>query len=808
MGFREFIEHSAPLWISCPIAGRDPTAIAVKERAANWFAETFVKYVLHYATERFPSSIWQRLVENDDLLRKGYRLIKAQWADRQGRWEVGDDIYWNPETKHIVPVGKPQAAAATSAPVPSAKPSAKQWTLAKVQNVEGLEPNSPVVLSRRADGNWDFLVPTGQSGVIPGGEVVQRVQSVKDDETGKPISSTDPQQLFAIAGVEQPDPPQAKGTDPRGPGKGRPSAEDVRLPAEHMTEFNQKIEDRFVGEADSFTINALAGTGKTTMLKHLSSFIKPGERWLYLVFNKKNQVEASNEFPRGVDVATTHSYLGKVLGKAGRDVGGGTDLPPAEEKGERIYKIANQLIPKDDPHPFPKRLRWNALTRIGKIAKLAKAYAVDPRSPNIQEELSNVVSKYAIDMDLSTERYPQDRDYTPEILQKTAELLQVSLPRQLPKEYGRSLSNVRDQDDTLWYAAINADGIRWNANPKYDVVLMDEIQDFNRCQLVMAQKLREAGARVIGVGDPNQAMYLFRGADAEAFNDFQQIVGGGKESESLPINFRSGGVILDFVRNNTHVSDIQTAPHMEGKGEVNTDMEYQEHLNGIQEEFHGNRGQLSQDTAMIARTNAPLVATALQLLKRNVNFQIIGRDLSKELKDHIMRVTWRKPADYHVGNFADELSDYLENLKDEWEGNVSKAAELNDMEKTTEALIGVLGHLAQTNYRESERGRPLQNAKDFIGYIEEKLGGLDPQSAKDARKLKMKDPRSYVSLSTAHKAKGLEYGKAIILNPDEFDPQREQIKTPEEAQQEKHAWYVALTRAKMSLNIISDEVGA
>jgi ABC-type cobalamin/Fe3+-siderophores transport system ATPase subunit len=57
----------------------------------------------------------------------------------------------------------------------------------------------------------------------------------------------------------------------------------------------------------------LAGTGKTTVLRHIASFKKPGEKWIYLVFNKRNQLEAKESFPKDIESMTSHGFLKDVL---------------------------------------------------------------------------------------------------------------------------------------------------------------------------------------------------------------------------------------------------------------------------------------------------------------------------------------------------------------------------------------------------------------------------------------------------------------------------------------------------------------
>ena len=59
-------------------------------------------------------------------------------------------------------------------------------------------------------------------------------------------------------------------------------------------------------------MEAKAGTGKTTTLKKLANMV-PDKSILYLVYNKKNEREAKEEFPDNTDVMTTNAFCGKII---------------------------------------------------------------------------------------------------------------------------------------------------------------------------------------------------------------------------------------------------------------------------------------------------------------------------------------------------------------------------------------------------------------------------------------------------------------------------------------------------------------
>ena len=167
-------------------------------------------------------------------------------------------------------------------------------------------------------GGWAFRIldndPTkAKSGVITKEEAAGGLIAAYRDDANTPLKSTNPnnptlEDLRKQLRLDLPQEPQEepqkepeKQSEPAAEGtNGRPSPESCRFPPEFMNEYTQKIQDRFLNTNKGMCLSALAGTGKTSNLKHLASFIKPGEKWLYLVFNKKNQVESVNEFPNGV----------------------------------------------------------------------------------------------------------------------------------------------------------------------------------------------------------------------------------------------------------------------------------------------------------------------------------------------------------------------------------------------------------------------------------------------------------------------------------------------------------------------------
>lgn len=584
------------------------------------------------------------------------------------------------------------------------------------------------------------------------------------------------------------------------------SPEKYKIPADKMSPEQRKIEEEFNSSDKNLVINALAGTGKTTMLKHLAANKKPGEKWLYLVFNKKNERDAVKSFPKdGIEVATTHSFLGRVLSensKQGRIPE--TALDDAKLGDLMHDKTDHWWNRRCDEYDIPYSVRWPIKTRAKRLAELGKSFAYHPISGE-KNALKNLIKKYSIDASLDELKdtiNPKDkRDYTEEIVELAHEALHQSMPHNAANP---ALHRSRDHDDTLWYAATHADKLAW---PQYSVVLADEVQDFNNCQKIMLKKLHEAGARIIAVGDPNQAIYMFRGADNNAFKDLESMLGAtakGVETLDLPTNYRCGKKIIDYANGTTKVKNLKAG--MGHEGEVTDDKKYSEVMDDLNNEWHQNGNKLLHQTAFICRTNRPLIHAALSLMRSNMNFTIIGKNFADDLVEHVREITGKgiRRRIIPINNLEMTLQSHLDEKERQWRQDARKQGDLKELKETTEALSEVLGYLGEQNFHDESVKMDVRNSDDFIQYLKKRFSGLDADRDADAaEELEKKDPKSHVILTTAHRSKGAEFDRVYILRNDLFP--HTSAKTADEKEQEENCRYVSYTRARNQLHILNDK---
>lgn len=666
------------------------------------------------------------------------------------------------------------------------------WILAKALNLYALAPNDPVVVtvlppkSQEEGKRYLWMDEEGNQGEVPENEAKMTFATVKQPD-GKLYQGADDKKLFEIFYQLF---PKDKNFQP--------------------SKYQQDILNTFSSTKNNMMIDALAGSGKTTSLKQIAKMMKPGEKWLYLVFNRRNMIEASQgakKFPEGVTVLTSHSFLGSVLQKASSN----NILPDTklwEDKGdeetgraknsERIDHIIDSVMEVDQT--FPYTVKWPASKCIAEIVKKCKAEGINPTVPNIAEQVAATIKKYYIDTDLSTENFNTDRDWTPQLIQKSVEVLHMSMPGAIDDPH---LETMRDHDDTLWYAALNADRIPW---PKYDVVLVDEVQDFNRCQIIMLTQLKKRGARMIAVGDVNQALYMFRGADPNSFQEIKNLMteGGMGSEHSLPTNYRSGTDIIKYVNEHTHVKNLQAG--RQHRGLVTENTPYEHAMSGIENEWAANGRKLRMPTTVLSYANRPLAETAMSLIQKDIDFELLGTEVGKELKNHVKLVAppkGKRQKIVPIGQLATYLTSWATDLESRWRGKISKTKRLQEIKDRTEALTAIITHLAKNNYFDPRLRMQVTNSVDFMDYIGRRFKGVNTENAAEMAKLAQRDPRTYVMLSTSHKSKGSEFDRVYIAEPGSFSPKEKD--TPLSIAQKRNAWYVALTRAMKELHVLEDK---
>ena len=349
-------------------------------------------------------------------------------------------------------------------------------------------------------------------------------------------------------------PPVKAGSRNLPPSKARPGdpMDKFRIPANKISVPQKRVETLFLTGQTNLLLVSRAGGGKTTLLKHLASHRKDGQRACYLAFNSKNAAEGRKKLPREVPSQTTHSFLKRVLKEA-------QVAMPEDVSDKKNWTVMEEVYPSMN-NKDRKRIRKAVFKLIG----LAKNFAC---LPGDRAAIKAVMDQYTFEL--------QNEQEVQTVIEIVDDVLKLSVP-------GGKFGVLMDFDDMIWWPVVLDLML-----PRLDFVLLDEVQDFNACQLWMVRKLMERGCRAVAVGDPFQAVYRFRGADADAFDklrDMMRADARGVEEVLLPVNYRSGKAIIAYVRENTVVKDIEAAPDAI-EGLVRHDMSYDQIIDFLATEY-------------------------------------------------------------------------------------------------------------------------------------------------------------------------------------------------------------------------------
>lgn len=311
-------------------------------------------------------------------------------------------------------------------------------------------------------------------------------------------------------------------------------------------------------------------------------------------------------------------------------------------------------------------------------------------------------------------------------------------------------SSEVDFDDLLYRAVLN--GVKL---PQFDWVFVDEAQDTNVIQRAILRKILDPKrGRLIAVGDSAQAIYGWRGADSRAMDliadEFAPCV-----KLPLSVTYRCPVAVVELAK--TYVPEIlprADAPAGE-VADLGTDWKLTD---------------LGAHDLVVCRNNKPLAELGYRLLKAKIPCRILGKDFGAGLKTLARNC-----------NEGCLTVDELEARVAAWRDRESQKAlakklyaKVETVEDKADTLLLLLDVLAE-------------NERSYEGLVKV----LDQLFT---------DQNSRVTLSTIHKAKGLE-AKTVWWLAKSLCPSR-WARLPWQQQQEANIQYVAITRASERLVMI------
>lgn len=329
---------------------------------------------------------------------------------------------------------------------------------------------------------------------------------------------------------------------------------------------------------DNLMINALAGAGKTSTLELIERAVKK-QPILYLCFNKRNAEEAEKRMQSTTIVKTFNSIGHRVWAQS--QATKNLTLQP-----KKVPDILREMI-KSVKKREAQSAMWDSFWEVVNGVAMAKAlgYVPEGKYPNAKRLTGQG-------------EYQSHLDEKPDDL--TSDLIDAVLSESIRQAY----DGVIDYNDQLYMPALFGATL-----PRFPLVKVDEFQDLSPVNHALLGKL--ARDRLIGVGDPWQNIYGFRGAKQGGMAEAQAK--WAMKPCDLSISFRCPKAIVEAAQWRVpHFKWIKDGGHYE-------------RLLALR------GGDISDDSAIICRNNAPLFRTAMCLLSIGHSVSVVGSDIGPKL---------------------------------------------------------------------------------------------------------------------------------------------------------------------------------
>lgn len=610
-----------------------------------------------------------------------------------------------------------------------------------------------------------------------------------------------------------------------------------------LKKLNDKQQEAVLTTEGPLLILAGAGSGKTTVLVNRIAYILDEigvmpYRILAITFTNKAANEMKERITRIVGdaahdmwIGTFHSVCVRILRRAIHTIGYDNDFVIYDSAdSQTVMKECLKELNVDDKK-FPPRY---VLSEISK----AKDNLMDPLV---------FENAYKTDFRLGT----------------VAELYKL-YQKKLKK------NNALDFDDivfnTVKVLSENPDVLEQYQH-RFEYILVDEYQDTNNSQYMLVSMLAQGYRNLCVVGDDDQSIYKFRGANIRNILDFEQEFPDAKVIK-LEQNYRSTQNILNAA--NTVISNNKGrkgkslwTDNLEGD-RIKVYTAYNEHDEGlfvakaINDAVDEGRIKFS-DVAILYRTNAQSRVLEEMLMRQAIPYRVLAGLRfydRKEIKDIIayLRVIHNPNDDTSLKRIINEPKrsigaatiEKAQRAADERDTSlfavISNAGDIHELSRAAAKLLGFVdvintliklsdtlplsdfvakvmqdsGYLPMLENENSvEAQTRIENLKEFMSVVQdhEKTTSDADLSTLLENVTLVSDIDSYdeeqdaVVMMTIHSAKGLEFPVVFLTGLEEgIFPGMRSMNSEEEIEEERRLCYVAITRAKQSLYITTTEM--
>lgn len=598
--------------------------------------------------------------------------------------------------------------------------------------------------------------------------------------------------------------------------------------------LNDKQKEAVLATDGPCLVIAGAGSGKTKVLTHkiaydIESGIKP---WNILAITFTNK--AANEMKERIEkligdaakdlwMGTFHSICVRILRRYIDRIGYKTDFVIFDTSDQKtLIKECLKTLKVDD----------KIFTDRGVLSEISngKNEMLEPKAYGV---------KYA-------------GDFRKKTIAEIYELYQRRLRE----------NNAIDFDDiinfTIKILSENPDVLDYYTE-KFKYILVDEYQDTNKAQFTLVSLLASKYGNVTAVGDNDQGIYSFRGADISNILNFERDFPGTRIIK-LEQNYRCTGNILKaanaVIKHNENKYDKKLWTENEeghlpciycGEDEYDEGRYIVEQINHLKtEEYYKN-----SDFTILYRMNAQSRAIEDILMREGIPYKVIGglkfyerkeikdiiaylrlihnsadnlslkriinepkRGIGKTSIEQIQEISdktgnsmyeiIRNAQEYGLTRVFSNSRDFIEQI--EYLKSKKDELKISDLIKETLNKTGYTKALENENSVEAETR--IENLEEFLTVaIEFEEESADNTLAEFLENITlssdidgMEDQDNSITLMTLHSAKGLEFPVVFLVGMEEgIFPGYKTIGEPQALEEERRLFYVGITRAKQYL---------
>ena len=618
---------------------------------------------------------------------------------------------------------------------------------------------------------------------------------------------------------------------------------------EKLNEQQRQAVEHGVRLADGLTAGPLliiagAGSGKTNTLAHrVAHLIVNGadpRRILLMTFSRRAASEMSRRVERICKqvIGANSGVLTDALAWAGTFHGIGARLLRmyAEQIGLDVDFTIHDREDSADLMNLARHELGFSKTE-SRFPTKGTCLSIYSRAVNSQTQLNEILRRH----------YPWVGSWEEQLKQLFAAYVQA-----------KQAQNVLDYDDLLlyWAQMVSDPDLADDIGNRFDHVMVDEYQDTNRLQASVLMALKPGGRGLTVVGDDAQSIYSFRAATVRNILDFPTSFSPAADIITLDRNYRStqpilaaANSVIDLARER-FTKNLWTDRQSLERPKLVTVKDETEQANFIVDQVLANRetGMTLKQQAVLFRTSSHSGPLEVELTRLNIPFVKFGglKFLdSAHVKDMLAVLRFAQNPRDRVAGFR--LLQMLPGIGPKTAGNILDTmaadpepllalAEIPPPPKTggdwtsfVQLLVGLRkaetdwpSDIAQARvWYEPHLDRIHEDAdtrKADLLQLEQIASGyqsrerflteltLDPPDAtSDQAGVPLLD-EDYLILSTIHSAKGQEWRAVFMLNVvDGCIPSDLGTGTSQELEEERRLLYVAMTRAKDSLALITPQ---